>query len=117
MSEMEAVASAQAPPAPGSVRVLFFGSLGERMGREVMVATPGQTVGDVWEAATAHCAGGPPSRAGLLCARNLEYCTWHDVVQPGDELAFMPPVCGGSTDQGCVIGTMAGAAPLTWSQG
>ncbi|MEO8897895.1 MAG: molybdenum cofactor biosynthesis protein MoaE [Candidatus Dormibacter sp.] len=98
MSEPPRVAAPSLPTMNRAIRVLLFGSLRERMGREVLVRLAGGTVSDVWESVTAQCAGGRPSRIGLRCARNLEFCSWDDVVQPGDELAFMPPVCGGSTD-------------------
>jgi molybdopterin converting factor small subunit len=29
-------------------------------------------------------------------ARNLEYAHWDDVVLPGDEVSFIPPVSGGA---------------------
>jgi molybdopterin synthase catalytic subunit/molybdopterin converting factor small subunit len=94
-----------------AVRVLLFGSLRQRMGGAVFMAPPGGTVDDVWEAVTARCAGGAPRRDGLRCARNLEYCSWDDEVQPGDEVAFMPPVCGGSTDD-AVVNVALTAAPI-----
>ncbi|MBJ7593985.1 MAG: molybdenum cofactor biosynthesis protein MoaE [Candidatus Dormibacteraeota bacterium] len=103
---------APAPPLPtldSAIRVLLFGSLREQMGMEVLVPLAGGTVSDVWESVTARCAGSRPSRAGLRCARNLEYCSWDDVVQPGDELAFMPPVCGGSTDHDGITVALTGA--------
>ncbi|SEA25256.1 MoaD/ThiS family protein [Alkalimonas amylolytica] len=35
------------------------------------------------------------SRQDLLCAVNQQLCPLHTRVQPGDELAFFPPVTGG----------------------
>ncbi|HEY7927850.1 MAG: molybdenum cofactor biosynthesis protein MoaE [Candidatus Dormibacteria bacterium] len=94
---------ASPPAALADIRVLCFGSLRERIGREVLVTLITEaTVTDVWETVLGRCTGRPPSREGLRCARNLAYCSWDEPVQPGDELAFMPPVCGGSTDGGGV---------------
>jgi molybdopterin synthase catalytic subunit len=85
--------------ASAEIRVLLFGSLRERIGREVLVTlTHEGTVSDVWDSLLARCADRTASREGLRCARNLAYCSWDEPVKPGDELAFMPPVCGGSTD-------------------
>lgn len=35
-------------------------------------------------------------RSRLLVAVNQEYCSWEGAVTPGDQLAFFPPVSGGS---------------------
>ncbi len=109
MSEPLRAAAPALSTMDNTIRVLLFGSLRERLGREVLVPLAGETVGDVWESVTARCAGSWPGRAGLRCARNLEYCSWDDAVQPGDELAFMPPVCGGSTDHDGVTVALTGA--------
>ncbi len=82
-----------------AIRVLVFGSLRDRLGaEEIRVLEPATTVAEVWAAV----AGADPSlraRCGSIrCARNLEYCDWDSPVKPGDEVAFMPPVCGGASD-------------------
>lgn len=48
------------------------------------------TVADVWRALSER-----PPPANLLCARNLEYADFAEVVDDGDEVAFFPPVTGG----------------------
>jgi molybdopterin synthase catalytic subunit/molybdopterin converting factor small subunit len=85
-------------PVQAPVRVLLFGVLRERLHSDcLLVSEPVRTVADVW-AAVAASVDSPPLRDAIRCARNLEYCTWQTPVQPGDELAFMPPVCGGAID-------------------
>jgi MoaE-MoaD fusion protein len=86
------------PATDPTVRVLLFGSLRERLGAELHVTAPGRTVADVWAALGAESGGSLPSLDGLRCARNLEFVPWDAAVNPGDELAFIPPVCGGSVD-------------------
>ena len=76
------------------VVVLVFGQLRERIGVPELRGH-GATVADVWdELAEAHHLGGVPH--GLRAARNLEYCDWNTSVSPGDVVAFLPPVAGGS---------------------
>jgi molybdopterin synthase catalytic subunit len=75
-----------------NVRVRLFAGLRERAGTgavEVDVEE-GATVGDVWPLLA---LGDEPS--GLLYARNRVYVERSEVVQAGDELAFIPPVSGG----------------------
>jgi molybdopterin synthase sulfur carrier subunit len=75
------------------VHVRFFASLRESLGRdELRLELPASArVSDVWGAATGQ-ATLPP---GVLCAINHDYATPDAVVQPGDEVAFFPPVTGG----------------------
>lgn len=87
---------------PPAIRALLFGVLRERLGAEVVVPAGPATVAAVWEHVAQSAAGAPPHRDGVRCARNLEYCGWDDAVAPGDEVAFLPPVCGGSVDDGAV---------------
>ena len=75
-----------------NVRVRLFAGLRERAGTgavEVDVEE-GATVGDVWPLLA---LGDEPG--GLLYARNRVYVERSEVVQAGDELAFIPPVSGG----------------------
>lgn len=86
--------------APG-IRVLLFGSLRERLGpAELSVTEPATTVAELWEVVVAHHSVARAERSSIRCARNLEYCEWDAQVAPGDEVAFMPPVCGGATGDG-----------------
>lgn len=76
------------------VTVLVFGPLRERIGAAELHAT-GSTVAAVWDqVARAHGLDGFP--AGVRAALNREYCEWEAAVVPGDVIAFLPPVAGGS---------------------
>lgn len=46
-----------------------------------------QQQGEPWASALA--------RPDLLCARNQAFCSPHDAISSGDEIAFFPPVTGG----------------------
>ena len=75
------------------IRVRFFASLRERMGRaeDSVEAQAVATVADVW----ARAAGGTPMPAHTLAAVNMEYADYGRAVHDGDEVAFFPPVTGG----------------------
>jgi len=76
-----------------SIKVLFFASLRDEMGRgddEVDAATV-KSVSDVWAA----MAKGKPMPSNLLMAVNQDYVNPDTQVQDGDEVAFFPPVTGG----------------------
>jgi molybdopterin synthase catalytic subunit len=76
------------------VTVLVFGPLRERVG-VAELRGHGTTVAEVWaELADAHHIAAVPD--GIRAARNLEYCEWNTSVSPGDVIAFLPPVAGGS---------------------
>jgi molybdopterin synthase sulfur carrier subunit len=79
---------------PPSVTIKLFASLAETCGwRERQRALAGEMcILDLWRAETGQTE--LPSR--VLCARNMEYCDASTVVGPGDEIAFFPPVTGGS---------------------
>jgi sulfur-carrier protein len=76
-----------------SIRVRYFASLREKMGRvEETLAPEGLlTVQDVWRAV----AEGHPLPDRVLCAVNLDYAVPDTPVKDGDEVAFFPPVTGG----------------------
>jgi len=80
------------------ITVKFFASLRERLGRseDRVPAVPGMTVQDVWTRAS----GGLPLPANILIAVNQDYATLAAPVQDGDEVAFFPPITGGSTPHG-----------------
>lgn len=75
------------------IDVKLFASLSEQLGfTEITVAyTEQQTVMQLWE----KVSQGRPVPSNLLCARNMEYCRLDAFVEPGDEVAFFPPVSGG----------------------
>ena len=76
-----------------SIKVKLLASLADRFGaRELELDhTPGLTVRDVWDRATA----GAPYVSNTLSALNQEYSTAQAAVGDGDEVAFFPPVTGG----------------------
>jgi molybdopterin synthase sulfur carrier subunit len=75
------------------VHVRFFASLRESLGRDELALDLPATarVADVWAAAT----GQATLPVGVLCAINHDYAAPSAAVQPGDEVAFFPPVTGG----------------------
>lgn len=78
-----------------TVTVRLFAGLRERAGwgmRELQLAAPAQ-VRDVWAALG---LGDEPK--GLLYACNKEYVEQDAPLAPGDEVALIPPVSGGSGD-------------------
>ena len=76
-----------------TIRVRYFASLREKMGRieDTLVAEDIATVSDVWRVVST----GQPLPEQLLCAVNMEYAKAMDPVKDGDEVAFFPPVTGG----------------------
>ena len=76
-----------------SIKVRYFASLREKMGRvEEDLAPEGiQTVADIWKAVNE----GHPLPDRILCAVNMEYAEASTLVKDGDEVAFFPPVTGG----------------------
>lgn len=76
-----------------TIRVRYFASLRERMGRadEELVPENLACVADVWKAV---CEGRPLPE-NVLCAVNMEYAHADTAVKDGDEVAFFPPVTGG----------------------
>ncbi len=83
------------------LKVLYFASLRERMGRaeEDLPLPPGvATVGDL----LAHLKGRDPAGAAAFAqpslvraAVNQEFAGAAAALQDGDEVAFFPPVTGG----------------------
>lgn len=76
-----------------SIRVRYFASLGERVGKSesVLAFDKTLTVADVWQQDTF----GKLMPNNVLVAVNMEYAEFHCQVQDGDEVAFFPPVTGG----------------------
>ena len=77
---------------PMRVSVKCFASVRALLGfsaTEICASAP-LTIAEVW----ARFSAAPPP-PNLLCARNLEYADWSQVVSDGDEVAFFPPVTGG----------------------
>lgn len=76
-----------------SIRVRYFASLKETMGRsEDLIAFENiATVQDVWSAVNQQ----QKIPENVLAAVNMNYVQANDPVQDGDEVAFFPPVTGG----------------------
>jgi sulfur-carrier protein len=77
-----------------AIRVRFFASLREQMGysEKWMVAEGLATVGDVLE----QLDKSRPLNGTMLYAVNMQYANRDTPVKDGDEVAFFPPVTGGS---------------------
>lgn len=73
-----------------SVRVLFFGSIADKLGKRSLDVSPNQSLAEVIEAA--NCAAFAP----FLIAVNQEQVNDMSFkVKTGDEVAIMPPFSGG----------------------
>ena len=79
-------------------RVLFFGMLKELVGRstEEIDLPPGADLRSVFE----HYAAGQPRlremASSIVMARNHEFADLGTRLADGDEIAFLPPVSGGT---------------------
>jgi molybdopterin converting factor subunit 1 len=89
------------PPGPGSLRLLYFAWLRERLGtaEEVLAVPDGvATVGELlaWLRGRNETFAAAFSAAGRVrCAVNQEFAGPDAPVAAGDEVAFFPPVTGG----------------------
>jgi molybdopterin converting factor subunit 1 len=54
------------------------------------------TVDDVWRALTAQYPSLAPFSGAVSCAINADFAKFSAPVRDGDEIAFLPPVSGGS---------------------
>jgi MoaE-MoaD fusion protein len=81
------------------VKILLFATLKDRVGQhEISLHLPGDS-GSVADVRTALVAAHPELSMNLpsaVCAVNQEFAFPHDPVKDGDEVAFFPPVSGGS---------------------
>ncbi|HEY8169631.1 MAG TPA: molybdenum cofactor biosynthesis protein MoaE [Candidatus Limnocylindria bacterium] len=57
----------------------------------------GATLEDAWDALAAQFAAITVHRPFVRAARNGAYAGWADALADGDEVAFLPPVSGGSS--------------------
>ncbi|HEY6609415.1 MAG TPA: molybdenum cofactor biosynthesis protein MoaE [Candidatus Limnocylindria bacterium] len=75
-----------------------FASLRELSANRCPLAlSDGATVEDAWNALALQFAGITVHRPYVRAARNGEYAKWTDMLADGDEVAFLPPVSGGSS--------------------
>ncbi len=75
-----------------SITVKFFARLREQVGQDEVTLGTVDSVQSAWDQAT-NCLQMPDN---TLCAVNMEYVDRSAAVRDGDEVAFFPPVTGGS---------------------
>src|SRR5215213_1583210 len=83
------------------VNVLLFATLKDRAGRSTLTVTlPGEqaTVAEVRESLVALYPALAMNMPSAVCAVNQEFAFPQEPVRNGDEVAFFPPVSGGSGD-------------------
>jgi len=79
------------------IQVLFFGKLREIFhASQASLELPAKSmVEDLFRT----CAASHPEfaefRSSVVASRNREFVAWNTVLEPGDEVAFLPPVSGG----------------------
>ena len=79
------------------VRVRCFASLREvAVDRTELSLDDGARLADAWAALAASHPGLEPHRPYVRAALNGAYADWTDALAEGDEIAFLPPVSGGS---------------------
>lgn len=82
------------------VRVLFFGVLKDLAGcaEDTLEVQAGTTLGDVFEHYSQRFETLRGKRSSILFARNQEFAVPGALLADQDEVAFLPPVSGGSGD-------------------
>jgi MoaE-MoaD fusion protein len=85
------------------VRVLFFGILKDIVGRseESIEIEPNSTLASLFEAYSIRFETLRDKRPSILFARNREFTTPETALAENDEIAFLPPVSGGSAGTIC----------------
>lgn len=80
------------------VQVLFFGPLREIAGTdaEPVDCGEGATLGSLFEKYATRFPQIAAMRASIVLARNREFAPLSTAIADGDEIAFLPPVSGGS---------------------
>lgn len=80
------------------VRVLFFGVLKDIVGRseESVQLAPGATAASLFASYAERSETLRSRRSSILFARNREFVKGEVLLEDGDEVAFLPPVSGGS---------------------
>jgi molybdopterin converting factor subunit 1 len=80
------------------VKVLFFGMLRDIVGRaeeEIEIAS-GSCLGCVFQRYARQFPRLDELKSSIVLARNHQFCDRSVIVDDGDEIAFLPPVSGGS---------------------
>jgi len=78
-----------------SITVKFFARLREQVGKGNASLDTASNVQSAWDQAT----DGMSMPSNTLCAINMEYVDAQATISDGDEVAFFPPVTGGSHAQ------------------
>ncbi len=80
------------------VTIRLFARLRDLVGAGELVreVAPGATVASVWAALTEEFPSLAAYSSSISGAVNAEYATMASPVQEGDEVAFLPPVSGGT---------------------
>lgn len=80
------------------MNVRLFARLRELVGSGELTldVVGGTTVADVWTALVAAHPSAEAYARSMSCAVNLDYARMTTAVSDGDEVAFLPPVSGGS---------------------
>lgn len=92
------------------VKVLFFGVLKDLTGlsEEIVEIAPATTLGGLLDRYAQRFETLKAARSSILLARNREFSNPDTLLTDQDEIAFLPPVSGGSSPQGAGIGGNAG---------
>jgi MoaE-MoaD fusion protein len=87
------------------VRVLFFGILRDLTGlsEDIAEAPEGISLGDLFERYSERFETLRAARPSILFARNQEFSTPDTPLADRDEVAFLPPVSGGSAPRPCPL--------------
>jgi molybdopterin converting factor subunit 1 len=88
------------------VRVLFFGRLKDIVGKSEESAdlSEGARVEDLFARYGRSFPELAQFRSSVVASVNQEFAEWRAPLSSGDEVAFLPPVSGGSTPAGATVG-------------
>lgn len=83
-----------------TLRILFFGPLGDVAGQEQVDIAFDPDISTIDDLRTSLTRDNAPLERALaepqvMVALNQQIVNWDCTLQPGDEVAFLPPVTGG----------------------